>query len=33
MMGSEQVLMPEITSWDTPVDVQPMARPGTTQFV
>jgi predicted dehydrogenase len=33
MLNSQQVLMPEITSWDTPVEVPDLARPGLTQFV
>jgi predicted dehydrogenase len=32
-MDSQEVLMPEITSWDTPVTVPPTAKPGTTPFV
>lgn len=32
-MNSKQVLIPEITSWDTKVDVPPLARPGITPFV
>jgi predicted dehydrogenase len=32
-MGSERVLMPEITSWDTVVNVPPLAKPGVTPFV
>ena len=32
-LNSKQVLIPEITSWDTKVDVPPLARPGVTPFV
>lgn len=32
-LNSKQVLMPEVTSWDTKVDVPPLARPGVTPFV
>lgn len=32
-MNSQQVLVPEITGWDTKVDVPPLARPGVTPFV
>ena len=32
-MYSKQVLIPEITSWETKVDVPPLARPGVTPFV
>jgi len=32
-MNSKQVLIPEITSWDTKVDVPQTARPGVTPFV
>ena len=31
--NSQQVLIPEITSWDTVVDVPPLARPGVTPFI
>ena len=31
-LNSKQVLIPEITSWDTKVDVPPLARPGVTPF-
>ena len=31
-MNSQQVLIPEITGWDTKVDVPPLARPGVTKF-
>jgi myo-inositol 2-dehydrogenase / D-chiro-inositol 1-dehydrogenase len=32
-LNSKQVLVPEITGWDTKVDVPPLARPGVTPFV
>ena len=32
-LNSKQVLVPEITSWETKVDVPPLARPGVTPFV
>lgn len=32
-MNSKQVLVPEITGWDTKVEVPPLARPGVTPFV
>ena len=32
-MNSKQVLVPEITGWDTKVEVPPLARPGITPFV
>jgi hypothetical protein len=32
-LNSQEVLIPEITSWDTPVTIPETARPGTTQFV
>lgn len=32
-LNSQQVLVPEITGWDTKVDVPPLARPGVTPFV
>lgn len=32
-LNSKQVLIPEITSWETKVDVPPLARPGVTPFV
>lgn len=31
-MNSKEVLVPEITGWDTKVDVAPMAQPGITPF-
>ena len=31
-LNSKQVLMPEITGWDTKVEVPPLARPGLTPF-
>ena len=32
-LNSKQVLIPEITSWETKVDVPPLARPGVTPFI
>ena len=32
-MNSKQVLIPEITGWDTVVDVPPLARPGLTPYL
>jgi predicted dehydrogenase len=32
-LNSQEVLVPEITSWDTEVKVAPLAQPGITQFV
>ena len=32
-MNSKQVLIPEITGWDTKIDVPPLARPGVTPFL
>ena len=32
-MNSKENLMPELTSWDSPIVVPPMPRPGTTQLV
>ena len=32
-MNSKQVLIPEITSWETKIDMQPLARPGVTPFI
>ena len=32
-LGSQQVLVPEITDWNSVVDVQPMAMPGRTKFI
>ena len=32
-LSSQQNLMPDVTSWDSPVQVPPMARPGITKLV
>ncbi len=32
-LNSKENLMPEVTGWETPVTVPPMARPGTTKLV
>ena len=33
MLNSKEVLVPEITGWDTKVEVAPMAQPGITPFI
>jgi hypothetical protein len=32
-LGSQEVLVPQIVDWNTPVTVPPLARPGVTPFV
>jgi hypothetical protein len=32
-LSSKENLMPDVTGWDTPVQVPPLARPGITKLV